>query len=180
MYVNVALFQWCLLSYLLWLSIHSACHYESLQVTNPVFIICWGKSAGILTLTPDFPSNCSFYNSVIDLLTKQVFKRSSSIWVTQAWLLCVASSGAGGNNESRRKIVFEHLRLWQGFSGFSRDEVRQWRSALPLWSGRPSHLTSDDTALREGSGNVKLFPLTFTLGALNIEPAWKKCSVSAA
>lgn len=60
------------------------------------------------------------------------------------------------------KSFFEHRRLWQGFSGFSGDKVRQWRSALPLWSGLPFHLTPDDTALRGGTGNVRLFPPTFT------------------
>lgn len=45
----------------------------------------------------------------------------------------------------------------------------------------PSHLTSDDTALKEGGGERAAFLLTFTSYALNVQPIWeKKGSDSAA
>lgn len=134
----------------------------------------------ILILNPDFLSNCCFYGCVIDLLTKRVFKQSALIWVTQAWPVCVPSSSAGGDNESRRKIVFKHLRMWQGFSGWSTDRLRQWRSASLLWSGLSSHLTSVDTALREGTPNVRLLLWLSSSGARKYWAHLVKLSVSAA
>lgn len=107
-----------------WLLIRSADRCESVQVWNAAAALSdWRKPAGILTPAPDFLSNWGFYSSVIDLSAKQVFKRgrfdldctsvTAACSITRRWR--GRMGGVVGDNESRREIVFEHLRLWQGF-----------------------------------------------------------------